>query len=107
MTKIGQNSRPLLLCIFLALLAIDAVAGMRECIESLERDLVAALMTLSERVRGAIQATQRFVDVPEEPSLLAREEERLLTLHGVRALIRHMERVAAQIAVSGLRRRAE
>ena len=91
MTKIGQNSRPLLLCIFLALLAIDAVAGMRECIESLERDLIAALMTLSELIRRAIQTAQRLVDVPKEAAFLAREQECLLSLHGVRALISHVE----------------
>src|SRR5215468_2006691 len=45
--------------------------------------------------------------MPEEPAFLAGEQERLLTLHGVGPLIGHVERVAAQVAVGGLRRRAK
>jgi hypothetical protein len=36
--------------------------------------------------------------VPEEPTLLAREEERLLALHGVGALVRHVEGVRGELA---------
>jgi hypothetical protein len=44
----GQNSPALLLCIFLTLFAIDAVAGMRQRVEPVEGDLVSALMALAE-----------------------------------------------------------
>src|SRR5690348_6360360 len=64
-------------------------------------------MTLSKGLRSAIEAAKRFIDMPEEPSFLAREKECLLALHRIRALIGHMERIAAQIAVRRLRRRAE
>src|SRR3954464_13757071 len=40
-SRTGQNSAALLLCIFLSLLAIDAVSGVGERIETLERDFVA------------------------------------------------------------------
>src|ERR1700694_4682300 len=95
------------LCIFLALLALNAVAGMRKRVEPLERDVVAAVVALPEGLRRAIQAAQRLVDVPEETPFLAREQERLLALHRVGALIRHVERIAAEIAVSFLRRGTE
>src|SRR3954469_9785953 len=91
-TNTGQNSPALLLRIFLTLFAVDAIAGVRQRIESLEGDLVPALMALAEVFRIAVQTAQRLVDVPEEPPFLAREEERLLALHRVRALVRHVER---------------
>src|SRR5436190_8588033 len=104
----GQNIAALLrLRIFLALLALDAVARVRQRVEPLERDVVPAVVTLAERLRRPVEAAQRLVDVPEEAALLAREEECLLALHGIGALIRHVERVAAQIAVGLLRGRAE
>src|SRR6476619_3478032 len=106
--RIGQNSDALLrLGIFLALLALDAVARVRQRIQPLERDVVAAIVALAERLRRPVQPAQRLVDVPEEAPFLAREEERLLPLHRVRALVRHVEGIAAQIAVRLLRRRAE
>src|SRR5919107_3302483 len=106
--RIGQNSAALLrLRIFLALLALDAVARVRERVQSLERDVVAAVVALAERLGGPIQPAQRLVDVPEEAAFLAGEQERLLALHRVGALIGHVERIAAQIAVGLLRRRAE
>src|ERR1039458_3374265 len=89
----------LLLAIFFALLALDAEAGVRQRVETLEPDLAAALVTPSERLGRAVEAAQRFVDVPEEASLLAREEKRLLALHGVGALVGHVERVRRQVAV--------
>src|SRR5215218_8638290 len=104
----GQNSAALLrLRIFLALLALDAVARVRERVQPLERNVVAAVVALAERLRRPIQTAQRLVDVPEEAAFLAREEKRLLALHRVRSLIGHVERVAAQIAVRFLRRRTE
>src|ERR1051325_3783043 len=106
-TSTGQKSPALLLCIFLTLFAIDAIAGVGQRIEPLERDLVAALVALAEALRAAIQPAQRFVDVPQEAAFLAREEERLLAFHRVRSLIRHVKRIAAQIAVGVLRRASE
>src|SRR5512146_1301968 len=106
----GQNTTalgPLLLGIFLALLALDAIPRVRKRIQSLEGDLVAAVMTLPERFGRPVQPPKGFVDVPEEPPFLARAQEGLLTLHGIGALIGHVERVGAQVAVGGLRRRAE
>ena len=60
------------LCIFLALLALDAVARVRQRVEPLEGDVVAAVVALAERLGRAVQPAQRLVDVPEEaPSWLA------------------------------------
>src|SRR6185503_11716547 len=98
----GQNTTalgPLFLGIFLALLALDAIAGVRQRVESLERDLVAAVVTLSERLWRPVESAERLIDEPQEPAFLAGEQERLLALHGVRALVRHVERVRAQVAV--------
>src|SRR3954467_13599561 len=58
----------LALSIFFALLALDAVSGVRERVETLEADLPAAVMTLAELLRIAIEAPQCLVDVPEEPT---------------------------------------
>src|SRR5437764_12778436 len=80
----GQNSAALLLLrIFLALLAVDAVAGMRQRVETLERDLLAAVVALAEGLRRSIEAAPRSVDCPEESTLLAGEQERLLALHRI------------------------
>src|ERR1035437_5923872 len=97
----------LLLSIFLALLALDAVAGVRQRVEAFEPDLASALVAAAVRLRRAVQASQRFVDVPEKAALLAREEERLLALARVGALVGHVERVRGQVAVGALRRGAE
>src|SRR5215218_10272723 len=106
-TSTGQKSPELLLCIFLTLLAVDAIAGVGERVESLVRDLIAALVATTKGFGCAIQPAQGFIDVPEETTFLAREEERLLALHRVGALIRHMERVTAQVAVGFLGSSAE
>src|SRR5262245_52349425 len=85
----GQNTTalgPLLLGIFLALFALDAIPRVRERIESLEGDFLTAIVTLAERFRCTIQAAECLVDVPQETAFLAREQERLLSFHGVRAL---------------------
>src|SRR4029079_9984315 len=76
-TSTGQKSPELLLCIFLTLLAIDAIARVRERGASLVSALITALMSTTEGVGGTIQTPQGFVDVPEETSFLAREEKRL------------------------------
>src|SRR4051812_2218804 len=64
-SRTGQNSVPLLLRIFLPLLAIDAVPRVRQRIQPFEGDVVPALMTLAETLRGAVQPSERFIDVPE------------------------------------------
>src|SRR5690349_23780515 len=106
----GQNTTalgPLFLAIFLALLALDAIPRVRQRIESLEGDLVSAIVTLTERFRRAVEAAKCLIDVPEEATFLAREQERLLAFHGVRTLVSHVERIRAQVAVGRLRRGAE
>src|SRR5690349_7172409 len=78
----GQNSAALLLLrIFLALLTIDAISRMRERVESLERNLLAAVVTLTKGIWIAIESPQRLIDVPQEAALLTREKKRLLALH--------------------------
>src|ERR1041384_590581 len=79
------------LAIFLFRLALDAETGVRQRVESLETDLFTAFMTLAELVRLLVQAAQRFIHVPEVTTLLGREEELFLPLHGIGTLIRHMK----------------
>src|SRR5579862_7253183 len=98
-TRTGQNSAALLLRIFLPLLAIDAVSRVRQRVEPVKRDVVATLMTLSKIIRVAVQAPKCLVDVPQKPTFLAGEKERLLAFHRVRALIGHVERITAQVAI--------
>src|SRR5687767_13653552 len=93
------SSSAVLLSIFLFLLAREAEPRVRQRVEPVEVDVLAAAVALAERLRRAVDAPQRLVDVPEEAPFLAREEERLLPLHRFRALVRHVEGVAAQIAV--------
>src|SRR4051812_17330058 len=73
----------LALSIFFALLALDAVSSVRQRVETLERDLLSTVVALAELLGISVEAAQRFIDMPEEPSLLAREQERLLALHRV------------------------
>src|SRR5688500_11817744 len=68
----------LALSIFFALLALDAVPGVRQRVETLEADLSSAIVALTELFRIAIEPAQGFVDVPEETAFLAGEEERFL-----------------------------
>src|SRR3954468_12391056 len=95
----AQKAAALFLRIFLALLAVDAESRVRKRVETIVRDLVAALVALPERFRRAIEATQRFVDVPQEAAFLARHEEHLFALHGVGALVGHVERIRALVPV--------
>src|SRR5881296_2824765 len=63
-----------------------------------------------EREKAFLFASQegRYLwHVPEVAALLRREQERLLPLHGVGPLVRHVERVAREIAVGGLEARVE
>ena len=95
------------LSIFFALLALDAISGVRQSVESLEADLLAAVVAFSELLRISINPAQRFVDMPQEATFLTREKKCLLALHGIRTLIGHVERVRAQIPVRSLRRGSE
>src|SRR3954463_2675306 len=81
----------LALSIFFALLALDAVSGVRQRVETLERDFLSAVVALAELFGISVQTAQRFVDVPEKTPFLAGEQERLLALHRVGTLIRHVE----------------
>src|SRR5919206_4612314 len=94
-----QNSEALALPfpIFLLLLARDAEPRVRQGVQAVVVDLLAATVTLAEGLRRAIEPPQGLVDVPEEAPLLTREQERLLPLHRVGALVRHVERVRAQV----------
>src|ERR1700686_2351121 len=97
----------LALSIFFALLALNAIPGVRERVEALEADLSPAVVTFAELFGIAIEPAECFVDVPEETAFLAREQKRLFALHCIGALIGHVEGVCAQIAVRALRRRSE
>src|SRR5688572_32894801 len=99
MTPQKRKALGLLLSIFLTLLAGDAQARVRQRVEPVVIDVLTAAVALAERLRRAVQPAQRLVDVPEEPPFLAREQERLLALHGVGPLIGHVEGVRAQVAV--------
>src|SRR5687767_6885266 len=83
----------------LPLLAREAESRVRERVEPVEPDLDLAAVAVAEAVRRAIESAQRLVDVPEETPLLPRAEERLLALHGVRAVVGHVEREAADAAI--------
>src|SRR5205823_9882874 len=54
-----------------------------------------------------VQAAQRLVHVPQIAAFLGRKQERLLSLHGVGALVGHVKRIARQVAVRGLQARVE
>src|SRR5205814_8178696 len=79
--RTGQKSRELPLRIFFALLALDAVAGVGERIEPLERNLLTTVVTLPECLGRLVQPPQRLVDMPQEAPFLAGEEERLFPFH--------------------------
>src|SRR5260370_9668444 len=105
---VAQNSRRSApLAIFLLGLALDAQSGVGQGVQALEQDVLAALFTLAELVRRLIQASQRLVHVPQVATLLRGEQERLLALHGVGALVRHVERIAREIPVGRLQARVQ
>src|SRR4051812_19451249 len=95
------------LAIFFFLLAGDAQPRVRQRIEPLEVDLLTALMAMPELVRGAVQPAKGLVHVPEVAALLRREQELLLPLHGVGALVGHVKRIGREVAVGRLQRRVE
>src|SRR2546425_363510 len=104
---VQNNFRLPALSIFLLGLALDAETGVGQRVQPLEPDVVAALVALAEFLRRFVQPSQSFVHVPEVSALLGREEKLLLPLHGVGALVRHVEGVGRQVAVGALQRRAE
>src|SRR3989441_7165089 len=83
-------------------LAADAQPGVRQGVQPVEADVLAALLALAVLLRRGVEAAQRLVHVPEVAALLRCEQERLLLLHRVGALVGHAERVAREIAVGGL-----
>src|SRR5687767_1233898 len=87
----------LALSIFFALLALDAVPRVRKRVEALERDFLTAVVAFAEGLRRPIKAAQCLIDVPEKTSFLACEQKGLFSLHGVGALVGHVERVRAEI----------
>src|SRR5215204_2275101 len=93
--------------IFLFLFAGDAKPRVRQGVEPLKVDLLPALMAVPELVGRAVQTPQRLIHVPQIAALLGREEKLLLPLHGVGALIGHMERIGREIAVGRLQGRVE
>src|SRR5437762_4989488 len=95
------------LSIFFALLALDAIPGVRQGVETLETDISSAVVALAELLGISIESPQRLVDVPEKTTFLACKQKCLLALHGVRALVGHVEGVSAQITIGALRRRTE
>src|SRR6476469_7238231 len=66
------DRRSAALAIFLFLLAGDAQPRVRQRIQPLEVDLLAALVAMPELVRGAIQAAERLVHVHAVAALLRR-----------------------------------
>src|SRR5438105_10894342 len=93
--KTGGLGLPL--SIFFALLAFDAIPGVRQRVETLEADLSPAVVAFAELLRIPIKPAEGFVDMPQEPALLTRKEERFLALHRIGALVGHMASVCAQI----------
>src|SRR6476620_9447528 len=103
--KSGGLALPL--CIFLTLLAVNTEARMRQRVQTLVRNILSAIVAFAESLGRPVEPAKGLVQVPEETPLLAGEKERLLPLHRVGALISHVERIGAQIAVCSLRGRAE
>src|SRR2546422_6425511 len=79
---VPQNSRrSAAFTIFLFGLALDAQAGMRERIETVEPDRFPTLLATAEALGRAVQAPQRLVHMPEVAAFLRREQELLFALH--------------------------
>src|SRR5574341_54948 len=104
---IQKTKRLAPLAIFFLGFALDAEAGVRQRIEPLEVDLVAALLAFAELLGAKVEAAERFIDVPQVAPFLGREQELFLALHRVRALVGHVEGVRRQVAVRTLQRGAE
>src|SRR5256712_5366273 len=100
---VAQNSRrsaPLPIC--LLRLALDAQPRVRERVQPVEADVLAALLALAEFLGGLVQAAQRLVHVPEVAPFLRGEQKRFLALHRIGALVGHVERIAREVPVRRL-----
>src|SRR5690606_9456190 len=84
----------------LVALAVDAQAGPGHDVQALEGDLAAAVGAHAEALGLAVERAERVVDPVDEPALLAREEETLLLLDRVRRLIREVQRVQREVAIT-------
>src|SRR6266566_4022368 len=105
---VPQNSRrSAAFTIFLFRLALDAESRVGEGVEPIEPDQLAALLAAPEPLGRAVQPAQRLVHVPQVPPFLRREQELLLALHRIGALIGHVEGVAREIPVGRLEARIE
>src|ERR1043165_5636659 len=105
---VPQNSRrSAAFTIFLFRLALDAEPRVRQRVQTIEADLLAALLALAEALGRLVQPAQRFVHVPQVAAFLRREQECFLPLHRVGALVGHMEGIAREISVGGLQARVE
>src|SRR5512134_3052294 len=83
--------------ILLSLLACDAERRVRQRLEALPLDRLAAHLAFPEPLGLLVQAAQGAVDLIQLSPLLGREQERLLALHRVGALVGHVKRVGAEI----------
>src|SRR3981081_777493 len=77
----------LALSIFFALLALYAISGVRQRVETLEAYLAPAVVAFAELLGVAIEPAKRFVDVPEETAFLAPEQKSFFSLPCVSAPI--------------------
>src|SRR5512143_1838831 len=106
-TTPANRRRSAVLAILLFFLAVDAQPCVRQRVQPLDRDVLAAILSLAVLLGRGVEATERLVEVPEEAPLLRRHEERLLALHGVGALLGHVEGVRRQVAVGRRKGRVE
>src|SRR5690606_5266072 len=88
--------------ILFLLLARDAEPRVGQRVQALEADVLAAGLAPAELLRAAVEPAERLVHVPQVAPLLRGHQELLLALHGVGALVRHVERVGGEVAVGGL-----
>src|SRR5712692_2747460 len=83
-----QNRRrlPALSILFLGF-AVDAESCVGQRVQPVESDLLTALLALAEFFRILVEPAQRLIHVPQVAAFLRREQERLLALHGIGALV--------------------
>src|SRR5688572_18189951 len=83
--------------ILLSRFAGDAEGRVRQRLQTLPGDPLVAELAVPESLGLLVQASQRAVDLVQLAPLLRREQERLLALHCVGALIGHVEGVRAEV----------
>ena len=76
-------------------------------VESLVTYLLTTLLADTEAFGRPVEPAQGFIDVIQQPAFLAGKQERLLTLHRVSPLIRHVKTVGRQVTVLSLERVGE